>query len=103
MAAVGRTVLASGYRRRRRWRDWWLVVADGEADVCDVDPGYDVAVTVSASLRGLVRVWRGDQSWAVALRSGDVVLDGPHAVRRALPGWFTLSPFAAVPRPALSS
>jgi hypothetical protein len=25
---------------------WWLVVSGGEADVCDVDPGYDVAGTV---------------------------------------------------------
>ena len=101
---AGRTVLRFSFTDvPPAVRDWWLVVADGEVDVCDDDPGYDVAVTVNASLRGLVRVWRGDQSWPSALRTGDVVIDGPQALRRALPEWFTLSPFAAVPRPAVSS
>ena len=27
---------------------WWLAVADGQADVCDVDPGYDVTATVES-------------------------------------------------------
>jgi DNA-binding HxlR family transcriptional regulator len=84
-------------------RDWWLVLADGEADVCDDDPGYEVAVTVTATLRGLVRVWRGDVPWPAALRSGEVTVDGPQPLRRALPGWFTLSAFAAVPRPAVGA
>jgi DNA-binding HxlR family transcriptional regulator len=28
---------------------WWLVVADGNADVCDFDPGYAVTGTVATS------------------------------------------------------
>jgi hypothetical protein len=32
-------------------------------------------------------------------RSGGIVVDGPAALRRRLPTWFTLSPFASVPRP----
>jgi len=81
-------------------RDWWLVIAGGEADVCDDDPGYPVAVTITASLRRLVEVWLGDISWPGALRSGGLEIAGPEPLRRALPRWFTLSPFAAVPRPA---
>lgn len=80
-------------------RDWWLVVTCDEADICDADPGYDVAVTVIADLRSMVRVWRGDLSWSVALRAGDVRVEGAEALRRAVPRWFTLSGFASVPRP----
>ena len=82
---------------RARW--WWLVIADREVDVCDHDPGYDVSATITASLRRLVEVWRGDVGWSAALRRGDVVIDGPTDLRRAVPGWFTLSPFAGVARP----
>src|SRR6185437_11523556 len=46
---------------------WWIVVADGEADVCDFDPGYEVAGTVETSLRTLTRIWRGDVGWQHAL------------------------------------
>ena len=81
-------------------RDWWLVITRGEVDVCDVDPGHAVAVTVTANLRSMVNLWRGDLSWSTALRTGAVQVHGPEELRRAVPGWFTLSGFAAVPRPA---
>jgi len=84
-------------------RSWWLVITSDEADVCDVDPGYPVAVTVTASLRHMIEVWRGDVGWSEALRSSAVEVHGPEALRRALPGWFTLLPFALVPRPAFPS
>jgi DNA-binding HxlR family transcriptional regulator len=81
-------------------RHWWMVITADGADVCDVDPGHPVAVTVNASLRRMVEVWRGDVLWSDALGSGAIELRGPEALRRAFPGWFTLSGFASVPRPA---
>jgi DNA-binding HxlR family transcriptional regulator len=80
-------------------RHWWLVITSDDADVCDADPGFGVAVSVRTSLRTMTRIWRGDVRWADALRSGDLETDGPQKLKRALPRWFTLSEFAAVPRP----
>ena len=80
-------------------RDWWLVITPDDVDVCDFDPGHDVSVTVSASLRPMVEVWMGDLDWPAALRSGSIEMHGPADMRRALPRWFELSTFAAVPRP----
>ena len=34
-----------------------------DVDVCDFDPGYDVAATVHTSLRTLTEIWRGDRPW----------------------------------------
>jgi DNA-binding HxlR family transcriptional regulator len=79
---------------------WWLVVADGEADVCDVDPGFDVAGTVETSLLALTRIWRGDVTWPHALLDGGVAVSGPAEVRRAVPSWIGQSQLADVPRPA---
>jgi DNA-binding HxlR family transcriptional regulator len=80
-------------------RRWWLVITSDDVDVCDDDPGFPVAVTVSTSLRRMIEIWRGDLTWAAALRAGALEVQGPRALRRAVPAWFTLSPFAAVPRP----
>ncbi|GJF09827.1 HxlR family transcriptional regulator [Mycolicibacterium cyprinidarum] len=79
---------------------WWLVVSDGEADVCAVDPGHDVAATVSTSLRTLTQIWRGDVSWSHALVGRTVEIVAPTEVRKAVPRWLGQSPSAAVPRPS---
>jgi len=84
-------------------RAWWITIMGDEVDVCDFDPGYPVTVTVETGLRTLVEVWRGDLSWSGALHSGALALDGPGPARRAFPGWFRLSGFAAVPRQARTS
>jgi DNA-binding HxlR family transcriptional regulator len=78
---------------------WWLVVADGNVDVCDFDPGYEVTATVHTRLRDLVRVWRGDDSWERVLQRGAVEVDGPSTVRRSLPAWLGQSESAQWPRP----
>jgi DNA-binding HxlR family transcriptional regulator len=81
---------------------WWLVVSDGDADVCDVDPGYDVTATIETSLRTLTRLWRGDTSWSQALLKGPegVTVSAPTEVRRLIPAWIGQAQAAAVPRPA---
>lgn len=79
---------------------WWLVVIDGQADVCDFDPGHEVAGTVQTSLRTLTEIWRGDVGWARAVLDGSVALSGPADVRRAIPKWLGQSTAAAIPRPA---
>lgn len=79
---------------------WWLVVSEGQADLCDFDPGYDVAATVTTSLRILTEIWRGDVSWSRALLDGSAAVSGHAAARKALPGWIGQSKIAAIPRPA---
>lgn len=84
----------------RDLRDWWMVISDGDADVCDDDPGFDVAVEVAGSLRGLTEVWRGDRTWSSALRAGVLEIVAARDLRRALPDWFTLAGYATASRPA---
>jgi DNA-binding HxlR family transcriptional regulator len=79
---------------------WWLVVSEGQADVCDFDPGYDVTATVDASLRDLTLTWRGDRSWSRSILDGTVAVFAPAEIRRAVPTWLGQSTSAAVPRPA---
>ncbi|GLP83138.1 winged helix-turn-helix transcriptional regulator [Mycobacterium antarcticum] len=82
---------------------WWLVVADGQADVCNSDPGYEVSGTVETTLLTLTRIWRGDVGWSHALLDGSVSVSGPAEVRRAIPTWIGQGSKAAVPRPAAPS
>jgi DNA-binding HxlR family transcriptional regulator len=80
-------------------REWWLCVNGDDVDICDYDPGYEVTATVATSLRTMTGVWRGDVSWAQALRSGELQVEAPGGVRRQVPEWIGQSLLAVVPRP----
>jgi DNA-binding HxlR family transcriptional regulator len=90
-----RTVVAFSFDDvPRKDAAWWVVVAGGEVDICDYDPGYDVAVEVRCSLEALTRIWRGELSWPGAVKAGRVELDGPAEARRAVPTWLGRSTLA---------
>lgn len=80
-------------------RAYWLLLEHGSADVCLTHPGGEVDLVLSSDVRTLTEVWMGDVSWATALRGGALRLTGPAHLRRALPGWLKLNPFAAAPSP----
>jgi hypothetical protein len=70
--------------------------------VCDSDPGHEVAVVVTTHLRTLIRIWLGELSWLSTLRTGDLAIDGPAPLRKALPSWFKPTMYASVPRPPVT-
>ncbi|CAN5122273.1 helix-turn-helix domain-containing protein [soil metagenome] len=97
----GRTVIAFEFDDvAPRIGRWWLHVSGDEADVCDYDPGFEVTVTVSTSLRTLIEIWRGDRSWAQAMKNELVAISGPGPMVRKVPQWLGQGVRAAVPRPA---
>ena len=63
------------------------------------DPGYDVDVHVEGHVRTMVDYWMGRIDFADAVRSGDLVLQGPRALVQSLPTWFKQSDFASVELP----
>lgn len=96
----GRTTVQFTFRDvQGSGRHWWLVIANGAVDVCDIDPGHPVVATIETGLRAFTLVWRGDRRWDAAVRSGELVVHAPLAVRRAVPRWLKLSSLASVPRP----
>ena len=77
-------------------RAFWIVVEAGDASVCDVEPGFDVDVTISSDLASLYQVWLGRVALDDAVRDGRVVFEGPSALTRRMPRVFQLSPIAPV-------
>ena len=75
-------------------RLFWIVVEAGEPSVCLVEPGFDVDVTITSSVRALYRVWLGKVPIADAIRSGELTFDGPSALVRRMPEVLQLSPLA---------
>lgn len=77
------------------FRRYWLVVDDGEVDLCLKDPGFAMQLSVTARLRRLTEIWLGYVSIDQARRDGTLRLEGETPDIAAFPRWFGLSPFAA--------
>lgn len=84
----------------RNMRTWWLLLQRSEIDLCFKDAGFDVDVVVTADAATMARVWMGHVSFASAVRSGGVRVEGRRELVQAFPGWLLLSHFAHVERPA---
>jgi DNA-binding HxlR family transcriptional regulator len=75
-------------------RAWWLVIEGGEVDLCGVDPGYDVDLYVTSTLRSMTAVWMGHSTLKAEIDAGNIVLTGDRAIGRSMHAWLGLSKFA---------
>ena len=76
---------------------FWLVLEDGQVDLCLSDPGHEVDLTVRGHLRDIAAYWTGRADIGELVRGGALDLDGPPRLVRAFPTWFLRSAFAEVP------
>ena len=83
-------------RRYSAMRTFWLVLQRPDVDLCIKDPGYEVDLVVTADAATMARVWMGKLTFAQALRSGGLRLEGPRELTRAFPEWLLLSHFAQI-------
>ena len=75
-------------------RLYWLVFEPHDIDICTRDPGFEIDLWVTASIRTLVEVWLGHRSLRSAIEDGTLHLDGSTIERKAFCEWFALSHFA---------
>lgn len=90
--------LAGSSDRKSRF---WLVLNPGTADLCLVDPGHEVDITVQGHIRTMIDYWLGRTDFDHAVRQGELTVSGPSRLVRALPSWFRRSVFAEVELPAI--
>ena len=68
------------------------------AELCLLDPGFDVDLSVRTSLRTLTEIWMGDRDWLQTVRKGELSLEGDRPLTRGFHEWLDLSGFARVER-----
>jgi DNA-binding HxlR family transcriptional regulator len=77
-------------------RRWWLVVDEGDIDLCIEDRGLEIDVALSTSLRTMTQIWMGDLSLSQARAQGILKVHGPGRLVRCLCDWLGASTFAHV-------
>jgi DNA-binding HxlR family transcriptional regulator/putative sterol carrier protein len=75
-------------------RRYWIVIDAQGPSVCDIDPGFEVDVTIRADVDTLHRVWLGREPMTHAMRAGRLAFEGPRALTRRMPDALQLSRIA---------
>lgn len=74
-----------------RQRRWWLIVNNGEVDLCRTDPGYELDLHIQSSLHTLTQIWMGDRTLRDAARHHQLTVQGDATLKDTMEKWFTLS------------
>ena len=76
-------------------QNWWLLIAsNGEVDLCNADPGHELDLLVSGSLRAMTSIWMGVSTVRQETESGALDLSGNPEIVTSMQEWLGLSPFA---------
>jgi DNA-binding HxlR family transcriptional regulator len=73
---------------------WWLVIENGQTDLCSVDPGFDVDLYVVSDLRTMTAIWMGLTTVQKETQANRLELLGDANLRKSMQMWLGLSPFA---------
>jgi hypothetical protein len=75
-------------------RQWWLVSEAGTVDLCLENPGHEVDLVISSTVKALTSVWMSGMSMQDAVTQGEIVVLGPVNLRQLLTSWLQGSPLA---------
>jgi DNA-binding HxlR family transcriptional regulator len=79
------------------YQDWWIVVAESETDLCINDPGKDIDVYFTTTVKTMADIWMGDNTYKKAIKDGDLKLVGNKTFTRNVTTWMTNSVFTDLP------
>ena len=77
-------------------RLWWLVIAEGEVDICMKDPGHEVTLYVQSTLKTMTQIWMGDLSIVKARREKLLQLNGDATIKKTMASWIGCSLLAGI-------
>lgn len=75
-------------------QSWWLVIDQGEVDLCSVHPGFDIDLYVRSAVRSMTAVWMGLSTIQREVDAGDIELIGDMGIAKSMQSWLGLSPLA---------
>ena len=91
------TVIRFKFTDIDEYPDWWLVVRGSELDLCVNDPGKEVDVYFTSSVRTLADIWMGQNTYRKAIGEGALTVVGNKALTRNITAWMANSVFADLP------
>jgi hypothetical protein len=81
------TVVRFKFDDFEKYSDWWMVIKGEEVDLCVNDPGKDIDVYFTCSVRTLADIWMGHTSYRKATRENLITIVGDDYLTRDISAW----------------
>ncbi|MEN8128591.1 MAG: winged helix-turn-helix transcriptional regulator [Pseudomonadota bacterium] len=91
------TVIRFKFTDIENYPDWWLVVIGEEIDLCVKDPGKDIDVYFTSSVKTMADIWMGDNTYKKAIRDGSLKIVGDKMLTHNITAWMSNSIFTDLP------
>ena len=75
-------------------RSYWLIVDNGEVDLCVKYPGFDVDLSFVTTAKVMADIWMGYSTMKKEIRNKKMVLSGARALKSSYDDWFSYSVFS---------
>jgi DNA-binding HxlR family transcriptional regulator len=90
------TVIRFKFTDIKEYPDWWMVVEGNKVDLCTNDPGKEVDIYFTTTVKTMVDVWMGWSTYRKAIAQDALKLVGPKALINNVSAWMEDSIFAGV-------
>jgi DNA-binding HxlR family transcriptional regulator len=88
------TILQFEFSDLKTMRLWWLVVNENNVEVCEKNPGYDIDVYFTSTVRVMSDVWLGHRTYKDAMNADELTVVGESALTRTVNRWLSCRTFA---------
>lgn len=88
------TVIRFKFTDIKEFPDWWMVVEGNKVDLCTNDPGKDVDVYFTTTVKTMVDIWMGWSTYRKAIAQDVLKLVGPKALINNVSAWMEDSIYA---------
>lgn len=81
------TVVKFKFDDFEKYSDWWMVVEGSQVDLCVTDPGKDIDVYFTCSVKTLTDIWMGYTTYRQATREKLISIVGEEYLTRDVSLW----------------
>jgi len=93
------TVIRFNFTDVKKFPDWWLVVSGDKVDACTKDPGKDIDVYFTTTIKTMVDIWMSYTTYRKAQKDGLIKIVGNPQLTNNITSWMANSIYADL-RPA---
>lgn len=90
------TVIRFKFTDIKDYPNWWMIIKGSEVDLCVNDPGKEVDVYFTTTVKTMAGIWMGDTTYKKAIASDGLKLVGPKALTKDISSWMEISVFADI-------